>query len=517
MSARRTSSPSSSAISLGRTRGPPPPGRRSRRTPRATRRGATPTRAPGRAWTATEPGGPARRPRSFTEDHPGPAEPVGDPHAELRVVRGAPGERGVDVRPFGSSDRQAVGLPVTAHPRVAPRRGWWRTRRRGPPAPPRTGPPRGAGQRNTRGCCRAGGSAPPSVGDVDADHGPRDEPADRVEHRGGRHAERDQHVLGGVQRGAPGEAGERPQPALVVGEQQVVAPRDRAREGAAALGAGAGGIREQRTGRRAAGRCPAPRATARAQRPARWPGAVRRVTGTPPPPAPRCRRPGRTAGASRVPGSRTGPPSARRRAVRERTRARPRCPAAPGSGDEPQARHRVQQRPGKRTHALSTRCSQLSSSSTVSAPARRSSSASSPPVTCRVAAMTWDRSADGRPRPAGPATHRRERPVRVRPRPRDGSCRHRRDRQRSPAGAPGPATPGRRSRSRGRRTARRPWAGSPGPSSRRAGDGGSSAGLCRSTPARARAGRPGSTPSSSTRSVRTRVYAANASAWRPAR
>ena len=93
--------------------------------------------------------------------------------------------------------------------------------------------PRAAGRARTRGCCRAAGSAPrrrrrrrrstserstsrPTTSSADA--------------RG--HVERAEHVLGRGQRRAAGEARQRPQPALVVGEEQVVAPGDRRRPGA---------------------------------------------------------------------------------------------------------------------------------------------------------------------------------------------------------------------------------------------------------------------------------------------
>ena len=81
---------------------------------------------------------------------------------------------------------------------------------------------------------------------VNADQRAIDQPADRVQHRTGRDTERRQDVLGRIERGAAGEAGQRPQPTLVVGEQQLVAPRDRSRERASSLGSLAVGVAQQR-------------------------------------------------------------------------------------------------------------------------------------------------------------------------------------------------------------------------------------------------------------------------------
>ena len=72
-----------------------------------------------------------------------------------------------------------------------------------------------------------------------------DQPAQHVDHRGARQPQRRQHGLGGPERSAAGEAGQRPEPALVIGEQQVVAPADRRAEGALPGGPAAGGIAQQ--------------------------------------------------------------------------------------------------------------------------------------------------------------------------------------------------------------------------------------------------------------------------------
>ena len=117
-----------------------------------------------RAWSrggerVADPGGAGD---AVAEHHPGPAEPVGDADAEQRVVRGAPGQRGVDVGPLGPGDRQAVRLAGAADVRVAPVGRPRRTRRRARPSATSAEP--GLAQpvaRRRPGCCRAAGSAPP--------------------------------------------------------------------------------------------------------------------------------------------------------------------------------------------------------------------------------------------------------------------------------------------------------------------------------------------------------------------
>ena len=61
---------------------------------------------------------------AVSEDHPGPAEAVGDAHAELGIVGEAPGQREVDVGPLGSRKRQAGRLPIAAYLRVTPGSGF---------------------------------------------------------------------------------------------------------------------------------------------------------------------------------------------------------------------------------------------------------------------------------------------------------------------------------------------------------------------------------------------------------
>jgi hypothetical protein len=76
-------------------------------------------------------------PPAVAEDDPGPTEPVGDAESEQRVVRGAPGQRGVDVRALGPDEGQGLGLTPAADIRRAGlgcvgarmgscRRMWWR-------------------------------------------------------------------------------------------------------------------------------------------------------------------------------------------------------------------------------------------------------------------------------------------------------------------------------------------------------------------------------------------------------
>ena len=55
---------------------------------------------------------------AVAEHHPGPAEPDGEAGTQHRVVLGAPGESGVDVRPFDADEGQAVALSGTASRRA---------------------------------------------------------------------------------------------------------------------------------------------------------------------------------------------------------------------------------------------------------------------------------------------------------------------------------------------------------------------------------------------------------------
>ena len=103
---------------------------------------------------------PRRSGRPVAEHHPGPAEPVDDLDAELRIVGRAPGEGDVDVGPLGSRDRQAFRLPVGAHVLLAPGGGFGVPRRRAHRRRDRAGPTRATARTRTPGCCRAAGTAP---------------------------------------------------------------------------------------------------------------------------------------------------------------------------------------------------------------------------------------------------------------------------------------------------------------------------------------------------------------------
>jgi hypothetical protein len=83
------------------------------------------------------------------------------------------------------------------------------------------------------------------VGAVHADQRTVDEPGQGVHHGARRDLEGHQDVLHGCQGCAAREAGQGPQAALVVGEQQVVAPPDRARERTSAFRPVTAGVLEQ--------------------------------------------------------------------------------------------------------------------------------------------------------------------------------------------------------------------------------------------------------------------------------
>ena len=55
------------------------------------------------------------RAAAVAQHDPGPAEAVDDVEPEQRVVRGGPGQRGVDVGTLGPGEREVLGLPVAAH------------------------------------------------------------------------------------------------------------------------------------------------------------------------------------------------------------------------------------------------------------------------------------------------------------------------------------------------------------------------------------------------------------------
>jgi hypothetical protein len=176
-----------------------------------------------RVTRGVERGQQALRAAGIAEDDPGPAEPVGDAQRAARVVDGAPGQRGVEVGPLGAGEGQVLGLPRAAHAR---RRG---RRPRGVPGgvrgAPAVGPP-GLGQ-----CVEREGAdaVEQSVarGVVDDDQRAAREPRAHVDRRRARHVERLEHGFHRGKRCAAGERRERPQAALVVGEEQVVAPSDR--------------------------------------------------------------------------------------------------------------------------------------------------------------------------------------------------------------------------------------------------------------------------------------------------
>ena len=182
----------------------------------------------------------ALRAAAVAEDDPGPAEPVGDLEPSQRVVRRAPGQRGVDVGALGPREREVLGLaarcarpPSTRRPASAnhaacaakralgqPRLGQRLERERADAveqpvaaaARPTITSERLASRPTTSIAAAAGTSSAPSTD------------SDRRERR------------------AAGERGQRPQAALVVGEQQVVAPPDRRPERPAALGLAAGRV-----------------------------------------------------------------------------------------------------------------------------------------------------------------------------------------------------------------------------------------------------------------------------------
>ena len=400
----------------GRRRGPPPRGRRSRRTPRASRRGAVRWRAP-----AAGRGRPrARRTRAAPavpspEHHPRPAEPVGDPHAQVRVVRGAPGQRGVDVRPLGAGDRQALRLPRRRGRGRRTRRRWRRTRRRGRRAPPRPGRPRGGGRRRRRGCCRAAGSAPTRR---------RRSSTLTIERATSR------LIVSSTERGRDAERGRaraRSRPArrrrrsrrapTARAGRRGTAGRSSTRSRSTGRGcAGAGALvgsasnANRSSSRRAMSRTESDRTRAAASSIASGrPSSDRHTSSTI---AVACRRRGRSGAAcARARLTNSATECSRVSGSSGIQRTRPRCPAAPGSWRAIRRRGTASSRRSARAPTVSTRCSQLSRSSTVSAPASRSSSDRSPPVTCSVSATTWDRSAvrvDGVQPDQPDATRRRQ-------------------------------------------------------------------------------------------------------------
>ena len=166
------------------------------------------------------------------EDDPRPAEPVGDLEPSHGVVGRAPGQRGVDVGALGAREREVLGLLRAAH--ALRRRGGLLRVPRGMRIEAALSEPR-LGQRLERE--RADAVEQPVAGRLVHDHQrAAREPAHDVDCRRRRHVERAEHRLRRRERCAAGEGGERPEAALVVGEQEVVAPPDRRPQRPAALG-----------------------------------------------------------------------------------------------------------------------------------------------------------------------------------------------------------------------------------------------------------------------------------------
>ena len=197
----------------------------------------------GRGERATDPRGSGD---AVAEHHPRPAESVGDADAEARGVFGGPGEGGVDVGAVGANGGHARGLGVAAYGRGASIGGFGEPRRvcRGRVVGAAGFPQAQLGE---------GADAveqPVAYGPVGPDFGidqrSVDESADDVEHGCRGDAERTEDVFRGGERCAAGEARQGPQSTLVVGEQQLVAPPDRRGQRAAAFGATAGRVAEQR-------------------------------------------------------------------------------------------------------------------------------------------------------------------------------------------------------------------------------------------------------------------------------
>ena len=165
------------------------------------------------------------------------------PSASSGSCARAPRQRGVDVGPFGSGEGEMLGLPVAAHTR---RRGLGCGRE-----------PRGVRGEGAVGQSRVGhrfeGEGADAVEQpvangrrrtiaVDDDQRPAREPTDHVDAGGGGHVERLEDELDRGQGCATGEGRERPQPSLIVGEQQLVAPPDRRLQLSATLGPAAGRV-----------------------------------------------------------------------------------------------------------------------------------------------------------------------------------------------------------------------------------------------------------------------------------
>ena len=91
---------------------------RRRFDPRREQQGAGPVSDRGRVAGRVERGQDPLCASAVAEDDPGPTEPVDDVEREQRVVRGAPGQRGVDVGALGPGEGEMLGLAAAAHPWV---------------------------------------------------------------------------------------------------------------------------------------------------------------------------------------------------------------------------------------------------------------------------------------------------------------------------------------------------------------------------------------------------------------
>ena len=188
----------------------------------------------------------AERPGDPVPQHdPCPAETVGDPDPEQRVVAGAPGEGGVDVRSL------VVGKGQPSRLRRAADRGGRILRLAGEPVRVR-----GEGViGRTRIAQPAGREGPDGIEqavargtagrDGERDERPVSQPADDVDRRGLRDAEDREHALHRGQRCPADEAGQGLQSSLVVGEQQLVAPGNGRGQDAATLRAPARRVPQQ--------------------------------------------------------------------------------------------------------------------------------------------------------------------------------------------------------------------------------------------------------------------------------
>ena len=177
---------------------------------------------------------------AVAEHDPGPAEPVDDARAPAagRARRSTPTRRRCwrarrGRRPDGRAWRLLRTPAVEASAVLGEPRGVRGERAIATVRPPPS--PRG----RTPGCCRAAGSgpspdSPDRVGGAAASRRRRRSRSERLASRPttsiaalGRHVEGLQHELHRWQRRTACERGESPEAALVVGEQQVVAPPDR--------------------------------------------------------------------------------------------------------------------------------------------------------------------------------------------------------------------------------------------------------------------------------------------------